>query len=87
MPDILIEVITGIDLENTPPCEMLIPYPSPCGQPSVARLRTKCGRCCGEVITFACRSCRDKITRGNGGCRTCLEETGQVPIIRILGES
>lgn len=72
-PDVTV-VMTGIDLQATPPCEIKefeagtpVPLIVTCGKPSVERVKMKFP-CCGAVyIRFICQSCLDLLKLGGDG--------------------
>lgn len=67
MAEAVLERITGIDYENTPPCEIIIGLPrSPCGKPSEFRVR----------FTFPCH------TVTGFYCGACLELVSKAPYVR-----
>ncbi len=55
-----IEPIENIDLEGTPPCEILIWW-SRCGKPSAFRIRGTCP-VHGSGVAFMCAACRQRIS-------------------------
>jgi hypothetical protein len=75
------EIITleGIDLDNTPPCEV-VEFPSPwgwrfCGKPSAYRILSACPSC-GTHRLFACQGCQDQLLQGTGQCTRCWKSRG-----------
>lgn len=53
--------IEGIDLDGSPPYEIMWPGKEVvlCGRPAAFRLVYTCS--CGRIISFACGSCREKL--------------------------
>ena len=61
--------IEGIDLENTPPCQLLF-NELPCGLPSVARILSTCP-VHGTARQFICKRCLEGLLSGKGWCTSC----------------
>lgn len=70
--DIEIIPIEGIDLENTPPCQINNEdNVTKCGAPSVARLRIVCQNCAVTASIFVCQPCVDLMRSGKMSCSRC----------------
>lgn len=66
------EIVTldEINPNESPPCDLLCPYPRKCGTPAAARLRITCR--CGNISTeFTCAGCLANINAGNYVCGVC----------------
>ena len=71
-PEIEVIVLEGIDLEGSPPCDILTVLDGqPCGEPSVARIRIHCPVCQSDEDNFICQGCLDMLKRGELMCDTC----------------
>jgi hypothetical protein len=81
--DVEVIELTELDLEKTPPCELiqsfwyeraLLPWKireGVCGATSVARVLLACNACGGKLRLFLCASCLKSVQNGQTGCRMC----------------
>lgn len=65
--------LEGTDIDGTPPCDALKPYPFPCGKPAAFRLNGTC-TCGNHGLFFACRPCYEELAAGIGGCAGCYKQ-------------
>ena len=78
MTSTLIEVVSldGIDLESTPPCDALTPFPGKCGKPSGFRALSVCHACQHRSVIFMCAYCHEAIITGQAACAGCWRQRG-----------
>jgi hypothetical protein len=67
-----LDLIRGLDTENSPPCQVLVPPDGEraCGKPSCKRIFCRC-RCGKTQYMFMCRSCDELIGTFGGACHFC----------------